>query len=979
MKPGSHKPIINGWHFALLVMLLFGAVVSASAALAAVSGTNLGRFRQSTNKQPAAQQPLLSPTATCIPSWGVVASPNVGSDSNYLNSVAAISANDAWAVGYFISGTQQTLAIHWNGTQWNTVASPNVGALGSVLQSVTATSSNDVWAVGYYYIAGNVQQTLAMHWNGTQWIIVSSPNVGSSNNVLSAVSAHAANDVWAAGYYRGPTADQTLTMHWNNTAWSVVSSPNPSTTEGCILVGLAIVSTSDVWAVGNVSGSTLSLHWDGTQWSQVPTPRVGMSNWQFHGVAALSTNDVWAVGGYVDLDKIGRTLTEHWDGTQWSVVSSPPVGSNSSYLNGVTATTANEMWAVGNLCIDPNCTGLQTLILHWSGSTWSVVPSPSPGSSTSSLDAVAASPASDLWTVGSYTSGSTHTLVERNSGACSTPTFTSTATATPTYFPTPGCIPGWEVVPSIGALGGELLGVTALSADDVWAVGDINGRSLTLHWNGGYWARVPSPNVYADSLKQVSAISANDVWAVGYTENFTGTFRTVTEHWDGTQWNIVPSPNIGTINNTLNGVVAISTNDVWAVGNVETQKLILHWDGTQWSIVSSPNPPNASTTFLFSVAGSAANDVWTVGFYFDSTLQSIKTLTLHWNGSTWIIVPSPNVEPDPGNSTLHGVYELSANDVWAVGNSGGNIRATLTMHWDGTQWSIVPSPNPGGASTLNAVLAMAADDVWAVGYYTTAQQTLTMHWDGSQWSQVSSPNPAAQDSLWGVAGISRREVWAVGMAGGHTVAERYSGACATGTPTPPVTATPTSCPMSFTDVSQSDYFYQPVLYLYCRGVISGYSDNTFRPYNNTTRGQLAKIVVLARGWTIYTPASPTFRDVPTTDPFYQYIETAYSHNIISGYACGSGCLEFRPGNNVTRGQLSKIVVLAEGWPVYTPATPTFSDVGADNAFYGHIETAYHHNIISGYSCGMGCLEFRPGNNATRGQIAKIVYLAVTQP
>jgi hypothetical protein len=70
-----------------------------------------------------------------------------------------------------------------------------------------------------------------------------------------------------------------------------------------------------------------------------------------------------------------------------------------------------------------------------------------------------------------------------------------------------------------------------------------------------------------------------------------------------------------------------------------------------------------------------------------------------------------------------------------------------------------------------------------------------------------------------------------------------------------------------------------------------------------TRGQLTKIVVLAAGWPLENPPAPTFSDVPTTDPFYQHIETAYSHEIISGYADGT----FRPGNPATRGQISKIV------------------------------------------------------------------------
>jgi hypothetical protein len=119
--------------------------------------------------------------------------------------------------------------------------------------------------------------------------------------------------------------------------------------------------------------------------------------------------------------------------------------------------------------------------------------------------------------------------------------------------------------------------------------------------------------------------------------------------------------------------------------------------------------------------------------------------------------------------------------------------------------------------------------------------------------------------------------------------------------------------------------------------------------------------------------------VPTSNPFYAYIETAYSRAIISGYSCGTGCLEFRPYNNITRGQLTKVIVLAQNWELTPPQQPTFQDVPLDPPFYAYIETAYAHQIISGYSCGSGCLEFRPYNNATRGQIAKIVYNAITAP
>jgi len=179
------------------------------------------------------------------------------------------------------------------------------------------------------------------------------------------------------------------------------------------------------------------------------------------------------------------------------------------------------------------------------------------------------------------------------------------------------------------------------------------------------------------------------------------------------------------------------------------------------------------------------------------------------------------------------------------------------------------------------------------------------------------------------------------------------------------------CQPGFTDVQSSDYFYEAVRHLYCNGAISGYADGTFLPYNSATRGQLTKIVVLAKGWPIDVTDGPHFSDVLKSNPFYDYIETAYNHNIISGYTDGT----FRWGNDITRAQLCKVIVLAQQWPLVISKGPHFSDVPLSNPFYDYIETAYHYSIVSGYSDGT----FRPGNNATRGQISTIVYYAIVQP
>lgn len=187
-------------------------------------------------------------------------------------------------------------------------------------------------------------------------------------------------------------------------------------------------------------------------------------------------------------------------------------------------------------------------------------------------------------------------------------------------------------------------------------------------------------------------------------------------------------------------------------------------------------------------------------------------------------------------------------------------------------------------------------------------------------------------------------------------------------------------------------------YLTCEGVITGYNDHTFRPDDTTTRAQLAKIVVLAVRLPLNTTGGSHFEDVAASNVFYPFIETAYNNNVVGGYKCGTVTGEncdtqnrpyFRPSIPVTRGQLTKIIVVAMKWSLNTTGGPHFTDVPnlALDPFYPYIETAFHRGVISGYTCG-GAGEtcdtknrpyFRPGNDTTRGQIAKIVYLAINNP
>lgn len=351
--------------------------------------------------------------------WSVVASPNVGTSTNFLNGVTAISAQNVWAVGSEGNGNGGlTLVEHWTGTQWKVVASPNVhGSLSDSLSGVAAVAANNIWAVGNYFDASNSQQTLIEHWNGTSWSIV--PGPGASSGQLYGVAALAANNVWAVGSYAGMSTNgyQTLIEHWNGTSWHIVQGSSVSTGH---LFGVTALAANNVWAVGSVVGAngiqTLVEHWNGRNLSVVSSSGPGLATNTLNGVAAISANNIWAVGD--DSNSTGPSapfapLVEHWNGSRWSVVTSPMQGT-SDFLSGIAAVSASNLWAVGDYRsgIDPQGPYF-TLIEHWNGTSWRVVKSPSPGPVSSDLVAAARVPATkSVWTVG-YTQDSTsQTLTE---------------------------------------------------------------------------------------------------------------------------------------------------------------------------------------------------------------------------------------------------------------------------------------------------------------------------------------------------------------------------------------------------------------------------------------------------------------------------------------------------------------------------------------------------------------------------------------
>ena len=341
--------------------------------------------------------------------------------------------------------------------------------------------------------------------------------------------------------------------------WVVKPSPSRG---AAMLSAVAATSAKDVWAVGNydVGGAfkTLIEHWDGAHWKIVPSPNPAGG---FHttnalgAVVALTPTNAWAFGFFEKATTSFRTLVEHWDGKKWSVVPSPNSGSGENTFLGATARSKTDIWAVGYRN-DPG--HRRTLTEHWNGAKWSIVTSPSVGSGDNFLFAVAGQIGRPVWAVGNNSVSFGQTLALRWNGKA----WTRSRTANPG--------------------GGDrfLFGVAVPGARYALAVGsDLSGnqtRAMAQRWTGSGWSVVPSASPGADynALQAVAAASTTYAWAVGARRATLGSsFRTLTERWNGKAWTVTTSPSPGTGDDTLFGVTRVPGGGFWAVGSAGNKTL----------------------------------------------------------------------------------------------------------------------------------------------------------------------------------------------------------------------------------------------------------------------------------------------------------------------------------------------------------------------------------------------------------------------
>jgi len=320
------------------------------------------------------------------------------------------------------------------------------------------------------------------------------------------VAAVSPREAWTVGdYFTGTEGGPhgAFVERWVGRRWRVVAAPIP---RGAILWSVSASNARDVWAVGQTDdGGQLIEHWDGARWRVAPAPHPPAHI--LYAVAARTPRDAWAVG-VRNRGSGGKTLIEHWNGTRWTIVPNPnppaaPGRRPYAILRAVTAISPTDVWAAGYFG-GVRSPVTRTLIEHWDGRHWTIVPSPNVRSArdvtNDILFSIAGGEADDVWAVGS-----------------------------------------WGSVP--GGYGGR---------------GD---HALTLHWDGRRWSRVATPAVAQRALLSGVVARAGQAWAVG-DRGLQPHQQTLVERWNGARWSIVPSP----AGFSFAAVAISSSGTAWAVG-----------------------------------------------------------------------------------------------------------------------------------------------------------------------------------------------------------------------------------------------------------------------------------------------------------------------------------------------------------------------------------------------------------------------------
>ena len=333
--------------------------------------------------------------------------------------------------------------------------------------------------------------------------------------------------------------------------WALQATPNPVGARNTFLAGVSCTAPTACVGVGySISTSnavtTLAEQWNGSAWSILSTPSpLGSVISSLAAVACTSATACTAVGDSFNAANVKSTLDERWNGTTWSVQPTPdPAGTSNSTLVGVACSVSTSCIAVGSYTKTPSGHPF-TLAESWNGIAWSIVTTPNPPANRgASLLSVACSSGSACTAVGNWfnSSNTEVTLAERWSGTA----WSIQTTLNPTTHLS------------------ELFGVACSSATSCMAVGsDINTSILQValveRWNGSTWSVVATPGIAGSqgaALQAISCATVKGCNAVGDNINGAGVEVTLAEKWNGTAWSVKATPNPATA--TASDLLAVS-------------------------------------------------------------------------------------------------------------------------------------------------------------------------------------------------------------------------------------------------------------------------------------------------------------------------------------------------------------------------------------------------------------------------------------
>ena len=289
----------------------------------------------------------------------------------------------------------------------------------------------------------------------------------------------------------------------------------------------------------------------------------------------------------------------------------------------------------------------------------------------------------------------------------------------------------WSDV-AIAGIDGYFQEMSAAGPDDIWVVGENSGgHSTAAHWDGKSWTPIETPDEPGEyvGMRSLVAISSTNVIATGYyCLSGEPPCYDFTLRWNGKRWYDVPEVGPG-----IHTFTAVSPSDAWGFGAKDGHAIAKHWDGASWHRVRLGRAgANVSVT---SASAVSSDDVWAAGAKRDDAGHIAGTFTMHWDGKSWTRVR--DAVHDVGQESLSALAASSPNNVWAIGNNTGN--STLIERWDGHRWQVVPNPTDDDTDTqLRSVASLGPNDVWVVGRQDpdgdSPDTELTMHWDGSTWT-----------------------------------------------------------------------------------------------------------------------------------------------------------------------------------------------------------------------------------------------------